>query len=155
MKKKIVVIALIAVLLTAICVVTVIKHKTVSSESTKPRIFYDAAEALDAASFNMEYSDRLSGCMATEFEVNSSTVEITYADAGFIRKTLGVTDNSGNQDEFDEVNEQEINGMTVTFKGKEGHVYLATWSYNNFAYTISVNEGVEADEMINYVEATR
>ena len=75
-----------------------------------------------------------------------------------LRKTLGVTDNSGNNAEFDETNEQDVRGVKVTMKGKDGKVYLAVRNQNNFAYTISISDlgkGADIDEMIEYIKATR
>ena len=154
MKKKILVVALIVLLLAAICVVTIVKHNTVSEDSSKTKVYTDSAEAMEAAGFGMEYSDRLAGYTPTEYEVNSSTVEIRYGDAGFIRKTLGVSDNSGEDKEYTEKSEQTVNGMNITFKGKDGLVYIASWTYNNYGYTISIKDGVKADEMTEYIMMT-
>ena len=154
MKKKIVItVILIFVFIAAFIAVIVIGKSTASNGNTQS--YSSMEEAQKEAPFNMEYSDRLCGYPATDFEANSSTIEVHYADAGFIRKTLGVIDNSGNNTEYSESSEQSINGLSVTLKGNDGLVYLAVWNDNNFAYTISVNEGVFADEMTEYIEATR
>ena len=154
MKKKIIItIMMIAVFVAAFIAVVVIKNNTPATGKTQS--YSSMEEAEKAAPFNMDYSDRLCGYPATDFEANSSTIEVHYADAGFIRKTLGVIDNSGNNTEYSESSEQSINGLTVNCKGNDGLVYLAVWNNNNFAYTISVNEGVSVDEMTEYIEATQ
>jgi uncharacterized protein YxeA len=154
MKKRIVItIIMVAVFVAAFIAVVVIKNNTPATGKTQS--YSSMEEAEKAAPFNMDYSDRLCGYPATDFEANSSTIEVHYADAGFIRKTLGVIDNSGNNTEYSESSEQSINGLSVTLKGNDGLVYLAVWNDNNFAYTISVNEGISIDEMTEYIEATQ
>lgn len=154
MKKKIVItIIMVAVFVAALIAVIVVKNNTPATGKTQS--YSSMEEAEKAAPFNMDYSDRLCGYPATDFEANSSTIEVHYAEAGLIRKTLGVADNSGNNTEYSESSEQIINGLTVTCKGNDGLVYLAVWNNNNFAYTISVNEGVSVDEMTEYIEATQ
>lgn len=103
----------------------------------------------------MEYPDRLCGFPVTGFRSNSGMIEARYGSGGFIRKTLGVADNSGDKTEYHEIAEQSVNGLTVTLKGDDGLVFLAVWNDNNFAYTVSAANGVTADEMTDYIEATR
>lgn len=152
-KKNVITIIMVAVFVAAFIAVVVIKNNTPATGKTQS--YSSMEEAQKEAPFNMDYSDRLCGYPATDFEANSSTIEVHYADAGFIRKTLGVIDNSGNNTEYSESSEQSINGLSVTLKGNDGLVYLAVWNDNNFAYTISVNEGISIDEMTEYIEATR
>lgn len=156
MKKKIIAIIGIIVLIAASVVVIVINH---SSEKGGFDKSYDTIEeANNAADFNLEYSDRLCGYLPTVFIANSSTIEAKFDGAGFIRKTLGVTDNSGTSKKYDEESEMDVNGIKVNLKGKDGKVYLATWNNNNFAYTICLEEntgGADKEIMREYIEATR
>lgn len=152
-KKKLTAIIGIVLLLAAICVIVVVYHNS----DTTQKSYSSIEEANKAADFNLEHSDRLCGYPASEFEANSSTIEVKFDEAGIIRKTLGVTDNSGSNSSLKESSEENVNGRKVTFKGKNDKIYLATWNYNNFAYTISLNqegEGVSKEEMIKYIEAT-
>lgn len=158
MKKKLAVIGFIVILAAAIAIIIAVRQKTVSGNDTKVNSYETAEEAIAAASFAMDYPDRLCAYPATDFEANSSTIEITYGTSGFVRKTLGVTDNSGSKEAYPETSQQTLNGMEITFSGKDSVIYLATWTYNNFAYTISLEEstgGVDAEEMTTYIESTR
>ena len=158
MKKKIAVIGFIFILIAAMAIIIAVRQKTAFDNNTKVNSYETAEEAIAAASFAMNYPDRLCAYPATAFEANSSTIEITYGSSGYVRKTLGVTDNSGSNAAYPESSQQTVNGMDITFSGKDSAIYLATWTYNNFAYTISLDEGtggVGADEMIAYVESTR
>ena len=79
-------------------------------------------------------------------------------DAGFTRKTLGVADNSDKRSDLDENDEMTVGVYNVTLLGKNGGIYVAKWTYNSFAYTISFNgdkDGVSREEMQIYIESTR
>ena len=155
MKNKIIIsIVAVVILIATIFTVIIINHN--SKQGNDGAQSYDNVEdAAKNASFFLEYPDRLCGIPATGFESNSSMFEVRYGNENYIRKTLGVADNSGNKTEYAENNKQSVNGITVTFKGSDGLVYLAVWTDNNFAFTISVTNGVVADEMTEYIEATR
>ncbi|MBR4450358.1 MAG: hypothetical protein IKS39_00805 [Clostridia bacterium] len=156
MKKTAICIIMAAVLVAAVAAVIVIKNKTVKND--RVREYSNIEQAVEAADFDMDYTDRLAGVPATGYSSNSSTIEITYGDAGFIRKTLGVTDNSDRRADLDEKTEQSINGYKVTLRGRDGKYYLATWEYNSFAYTISISdsqEGATLEEMTDYINSIR
>lgn len=70
-----------------------------------------------------------------------------------IRKASGSGDISGNYTEFSEKNEEEIAGATVTMKGTDGKVNIATWSKDGYAYSIDCTTAVEKVTMTNYVTA--
>ena len=113
-------------------------------------------EVLGEAAFNMDYPDRLCGVPVTGFKANSSMIEAHYGgDTNYIRKTLGVSDNSDNNNQYNESSRKDINGKNVTLKGNDGLIFMAVWNDNNFAYTISSAEGVDIYEMTEYIEATR
>ncbi|MBR3620146.1 MAG: hypothetical protein IKN56_01455, partial [Clostridia bacterium] len=84
MKKKAICIIMAAVLVAAVAAVIVIKNKTVKND--RVREYSNIEQAVEAADFDMDYTDRLAGVPATGYSSNSSTIEITYGDAGFIRK---------------------------------------------------------------------
>ena len=155
MKNKIIISIAAAVILTASVFAVITFNNKLKQNNGGAQLYDSMDDAANNSSFNMEYPDRLCGVPASGFEANSSMIEVRYGSAGFIRKTLGVTDNSSDKTEYDESGEQSVNGMTVTFKGTDGLVYLAVWNYNNFAYTISAVRGVAIDEMTEYIESTR
>ena len=155
MKKKIIIgIVAIVILIAAVFAVITISNSFKQNEGGV-QTYEKMEDAAKNTSFRMEYPDRLCGYPATGFRSNSSMIEVLYGNTNYIRKTLGVADNSNNKTEYNESIEQRINGITITFKGKDGLYYLAVWYDNNFAYTISVANGVTADEMTEYIESTR
>ncbi|MBR6427813.1 MAG: hypothetical protein IKS28_08320, partial [Clostridia bacterium] len=158
MKKKIAAIAFIVILIAAVCIIIVVRHKTAPDTSENTKSYSSMEEVASAADFDLQYSDRLCGYPATGFEANGSTIEVEYGEAGYLRKTYAVVQNSDRDVQYEESSEQEINGMKITFKGRNEKIFLAEWNNNNFAYTIALNEetgGVDSEEMSEYIIATR
>lgn len=159
-KKIILGVGLIVLLIAAIVTVMIVRHNMGPSE-TETEAFDTYEEAYEKADFSLKFSDRICGYPATQFKSNSSTIEVLYGDDTFTRKTYAVADNStaATPDEnYSETDTFEINGMNVTFKGNGGRVYLATWNFNNYAYTISISSdlaGASPEEMTAYVNSTQ
>ena len=152
-KKKIICVILLVLFAAAIVGVIVVKNHSVSD--SMPQSYSSLEEANEAADFGLNGSDRLCGYPATDYEAASNTVKITYADAGFISKTLGEANNGSTGEKYSEAAEQVVEDRTITFKGNGEKIYLAEWNENGFSYIISVTDGVDTDEMIEYVKATR
>lgn len=159
MKKKLIGAILIVALLAATVTVIAIRRKTETDTPVGGRKSFDTMEELlDAAPFDILCSDRLARIPATGFAADGSTVEITYGDAGYTRKTYAVTDNSGADKAYPDSKEVDVNGMKVTLRGSGESFFEAVWQYNNYAYTVSLSEatgGADEEEMINYVMSTR
>lgn len=154
-RKKAIIISIVAIAVLAAGVFAVFTIGKDKKSDAGTKTYDNMEEAVSQAAFNMEYPDRLCGYPATEFASNSSTIEIKYAAGGYIRKTLGVNNNSGENENYPETEEQVINGRSVTCSGEDGLLTLATWKDNNFAYTVKLNTGVTLDEITEYIESTR
>ena len=68
------------------------------------------------------------------------------------RKASGDGDISGDYNEFSEKNEVDLNGSTVTMKGANGKVNVATWSKDGYAYSIGCTTAVEKTTMTDFVK---
>jgi len=148
-KRIIITVCLIALLAAAIITMAILRKNFIDNNGETEQ---------EKAFFPIEYTDRLAGYPVTGIHSDSSTIEIRFGDVGFIRKTYAVIDNSGEERQFDEKSEHTIDGISVTFSGEKGMIYLAVWNNNNFAYTICINsgfDGVSAEEMTEYVKGTK
>ena len=155
MKKKAVIwIILAAVFVAALAAVIVIKQNMVGKSEPRSYSIQENAANMAEPAFPMDASDRLCGFPATDYNVDGNTVKITYGDEGYITKTLDEPESEDDDSNFIETTEQDVDGRTVTFQGNDGTVCLARWQDKGFTYTISVNNGVNAEEMIEYVKAT-
>lgn len=57
------------------------------------------------------------------------------------------TDISGDYNEYEYVTEKTINGVTVTIKGDNETVSLATWTQDGYAYAIGAVPGIDMESM--------
>ena len=156
MKKIIICIIAAAVFAGALAGVLIYRHSSVKTDQVQE--YSDAAQAVEAASFDLDYTDRLAGVPSTGYRSNSSMIEVAYGNAGYIRKMLGKADIGEERADLTEVTEQTINGYQVTLKGKGGKFFTAEWSYNSFAYVISITDaqgGVTLEEMTDYIQSIR
>ena len=153
-KKSKIIICISAAVIFIVCLVAVIAVN--SGKRNGPGETYKSIdEAEEKTAFGMEYPDRLLGVPATEFESNSGMIEVRYGEGSYVRKTLGVKDSSGVTEDFEEIEDVTVNGMQVTCKGSGGLVSLAVWNDNNFGFTVCVSEGIEKEEMTEYVISTK
>ena len=174
MNKKIIISIVAAVIcaaaLTAVILINVNQKAEAESQST----IKSSSEILSAgkaekgdteAGFAFQYTDRLAGHTATDIKSTDSTIKVTYGNAGYVSKTDSTAENSGAESkdeeidtddtEYSESSEQVIDSLKVTFKGNDGTVSFATWKFGSFTYTVSVNSGISAEDMTEYVRATR
>lgn len=111
------------------------------------------AEAEAAAGIDMQIPEKILDTKASMFLTwyNEKCIEAIYANGGEevarVRKDEGSADISGDYNDYSSVVDREINGVSVTFKGNDGKVMLAVWAVDGCGYSISVPNGITADEM--------
>ena len=66
----------------------------------------------------------------------------------------GVEDISGDYNNYKTNNVVNINGSEVKLKGDDNLIKVAVWSVNNMSYSISVNDGMKQDDIINIIKST-
>ena len=93
MKKKAVIwIVIIAVFAAVLAAVIIIRRHMVGTNDERSFSISEKDVIEAETEFVLEGSDRLCGFPATDYKATGSTVKITYADEGYITKTLGKTD---------------------------------------------------------------
>ena len=111
------------------------------------------AEAEAAAGIDMQIPEKILDTKASMFLTwyNEKCIEAIYAngdeEVARVRKDEGSADISGDYNDYSSVVDREINGVSVTFKGNDGKVMLAVWAVDGCGYSISVPNGITADEM--------
>ena len=68
------------------------------------------------------------------------------------RKGLGDEDISGNYNEFTENNTVDVDGYTVQMKGSDGKVNIATWSKDDYSYSIDGTEAMDKTAMTDLIK---
>lgn len=115
-------------------------------------------EAVKDAGFTINLPEAIEGFDSRVFRFNKDDelLEIVYENGdGTItfRKSSGEGDISGDYNEFSEKNDVDVDGLTVTMKGDDGKVNLATWSKDGYAYSIDCTTAVEKVTMTDYIKA--
>ena len=89
--------------------------------------------------------------------MNDEMLEVIYVngedETGRIRKARGSEDISGDYNEYAETETVSAGGIDVLLKGDAGLVKLAVWTNDDYAYSVSVEAGLSADEMTAIVSA--
>ena len=167
MKKKLIISIVAIIICTAALLTVILLNNNQKTEIKNNSTLKSSSDILSAgkadkgdtlAGFSFQYTDRLAGCTATNIESTDSTIKVTYGNAGYVSKAQQKSsDDEAKKDEneYTETINQIIDGMDVTFKGSNDLVYLAIWQSGSYNYTISVNNGISAEDMVEYVKATR
>lgn len=89
--------------------------------------------------------------------MNDEMLEVIYVngedETGRIRKARGSEDISGDYNEYAETETVSVGGIDVLLKGDAGLVKLAVWTNDGYAYYVSSEAGMTADEMMALVSA--
>jgi len=118
-------------------------------------------EAIKAAGFELVVPTASAGYENVIYQVmNGEMIEVIYksaesesgesVEAYRIRKQAGEGNISGDYNNYAEINEVDVNGTTVTLKGNDGKVFLATWTVDGYSYSLSIDmdgAGMTADEV--------
>ena len=118
-----------------------------------------SAEALsEAAGFPVEELEQIpfTAQETNYIYLGDGLAEIRYYGAAEerldYRKSVGEEDNSGVYMEFDQVQEEEVNGIQATLKGNSDRVYLILWQKDGFSYSIYTEEGIPAEDAVQWLE---
>ena len=68
------------------------------------------------------------------------------------RKTRGTDDISGDYNQYDHVSDIMIDGVNITVKGNKDLYNLATGHTNDYSYSISLDEGIELETMLELLQ---
>lgn len=83
-------------------------------------------------------------------------LEVNYSDAqgeraAYIRKAPGDQDISGDYNSYASTQTVSLGELSVTIKGGDELVNLATWTDGGYSYAVAVNEGITDDDMMQLV----
>ena len=68
------------------------------------------------------------------------------------RKTSGTDDISGDYNQYEQRLDKVVNGVDITIKGNHDKYYLATWTTQDFSYSLSVDEGIDLETILNIIQ---
>ena len=127
-------------------------------QSGNPYAEYDTLEeAENTIGFEISVPDSYGGYTEPYYAViEGKILEVQYYngdDRGMIiRKSRGSEDISGDFNEFDNITETEVNGITVTIKGSGDEFSLALWVSGDYSYSVSVSSGISENALKEIIE---
>ena len=87
--------------------------------------------------------------------IENEMIDITYTKKKSkltIRKGIGTVDISGDYNNYSDINENIIDGVTVTTRGNDNLIFNATWNNDNYTYAIVSNTGIDSGDIVNLVK---
>ena len=138
-----------------------------TDDSTEPDIigmpnpftdFDTLAEAEKQTGFYITLPDAIGSSDKRIYRVmNDEMLEVVYVngedETGRVRKARGSEDISGDYNEYAETETVSVGGIDVLLKGDAELVKLAVWTNDGYAYSVSSEAGMTADEMMALVSA--
>ena len=106
-------------------------------------------EATKLAGFPLSVPESIDGYQNRVIEVNpdpeNPMIQVLYQNSSseiLIRKAAGSNDISGDYNQYSETEVTSVDGVSVTVKGNEGKRNLATWTRGDYAFSVSVSDGI-------------
>ena len=117
-------------------------------------------EAEEKARFSMEVPDAIGEYTKTLVQtLDQEIIQVFYEKDGsddniLIRKGTGSDDISGDYNEYVETKEVQIGDLQITEKGNDGTISLATWTAEDYTYSVSV-PGMTEKEIATIIEQVK
>ena len=136
---------------------TLLFEKEEYTQIANPVVEYGSdEESLESAEKHVGFRlDIPADIKADQYIVISGKILEVDFEAGYIRKSAGSDDISGDYNEYAETAEKDIGGKTVTLKGNGGRIYLAIWTDGGYTYCVGMYDGVTEDRMASLAEAVK
>ena len=113
--------------------------------------------AAEVAGFEFRTPEQVEGISEKKIQaVDQEMIQVIYsADENqiLIRKAPGTRNISGDYNNYQKEETITVDEMQVTLKGNDGVIALATWSANDYSYSIYVSAGMAQDSIVSLVQA--
>ena len=113
--------------------------------------------AAEVAGFEFRTPEQVEGISEKKIQaVDQEMIQVIYsADENqiLIRKAPGIRNISGDYNNYQKEETITVDEMQVTLKGNDGVISLATWSANDYSYSIYVSAGMAQDSIVSLVQA--
>lgn len=117
-------------------------------------------EAAAITGFGMTVPDSVNGNEIDHIStISRDTIQVIYGaghdNSTYIRKAEGSDDISGDYNTYRQKKQITVNGASVTLKGNNCKINVATWSSNGYSYSINVGKGFDESyitDLISMIE---
>ena len=119
-------------------------------------------EASTMTNFDFIVPEEINGNKESLVQVmNDELIEVRYGKDIIIRKARGNEDISGDYNSYEIVKEETISyvapnatdEIVLTLKGNDDTFNLITWTYFDYSYSISSNDGLSLDVILDIVSS--
>lgn len=120
----------------------------------------DIAQAASLANFSLTLPQSIAGYPTSAIQTigldADQLIQVVYtakdgSENIYIRKGAGSEDISGNYNTFAQTRTLTVNGTSVTAKGADVKIHLATWTKNGYTYSVDSSAGLSADVMTGLI----
>ena len=123
---------------------------------------YDSlADAAAAAGFELTVPEEIGGSPRRTIQVMTTDprmIQIFYGDEDSrlcVRKAAGGEDISGDYNVYPQVVTADVDGMSVTEKGRDDRVMVAVWSDGGYAYAVVSDAGMSAGDAAALIQSIK
>ena len=109
-----------------------------------------AAEELAGFTFTLPEAYEATTIKAVEDDMIDITV-LAGENEISLRKSVGTDDISGDYNQYDQTSDVVVDDMTVTTKGADDMIQVATWNNGEYCFSIVAADGLTQDEVISLV----
>lgn len=132
--------------------ITVNISTTPTVQIPSPIHSHDSLEALEAAvGFTVPAPAAPVGFTASTIQdIGGTVAELRWTDEIqelTFRVSRGSNDNSGDYTVYPETATLTLNGTAVQLRGQSGHIHLALWTADGFAYSLRANDGLTENQV--------
>lgn len=130
------------------CSTNSVKKENQSTSIANPWVEYSSLDsALDHVSFGVKVPNVKD---ALYLVMDDSLFEMQYEDIS-LRKEAGSDDISGDYNEYEDKYDVTISDVVVHCKGESNKIHCATWYRDEFAYSMTCENGIDFDSLKSIV----
>lgn len=129
---------------------------TNNAEIANPIVEHAALEeAIETAGFDFAVPDTIDGYGSRKImTIDKKTIQVVYSgekERLTVRKAEGNGDISGDYNVYSENNVISVDGIEITLKGNEGEANTAVWADNGYSFSITSEDAMSRDEIIELI----
>ena len=122
----------------------------------------DIAEAAKLAGFEMTLPEGIEAKSIVYRAIEGEMIEVIYfsgesseSEIMRFRKAKGTDDISGDHNQYTEESGIESESLHIDTRGRDGMVYVAVWTDDGYAYSMTFQNGVSKGDVSAYAAAIR
>lgn len=118
-------------------------------------------EAGGIAGISIQIPEAVDGYGEPDFRaIDGELLEVLYPsreddDRLCVRKAAGDEDISGDYNSYPQTTTVDVNGQTVTMRGRDDRIMVAIWTGDGYTYAVGTRNGLGSEEMTALIQAVK